>query len=154
MHRVEGLDSPDDLKRRQEELVQAFELRRDGLAGIAEDIPTALGDESRIEAIDPIAQNMRLFLASDVLFNRARDQIIVTLADEQIKSRDPEFDLPSRARHSMARRPPVHPGPEHLRRRRRRVQGIHGLALRPRLIDNSPLIGRHENSADVGEGAT
>ena len=47
LQRAEGLDVPDELADAQDELVQAFELRRDGLAGIAEDIPTALGNEGR-----------------------------------------------------------------------------------------------------------
>ena len=52
--------------------MQAFELRRDALAGIADDIPTALGDEGRSEAINRIAGDMRAFLASDVLYARAK----------------------------------------------------------------------------------
>ena len=75
LQRVEGLDAPDELADAQDELVQAFELRRDGLAGIAEDIPTALGNEGRSEAIDRIVADMEAFLASDVLYERAQAEI-------------------------------------------------------------------------------
>ncbi len=87
LQRVEGLDAPDDLSHAQEELVGAFELRRDALAGIAEDIPTALGNEGRVEATERIAGDMRGFLASDVLFERGRLEIESVLADEGIEAR-------------------------------------------------------------------
>ena len=66
--------------------MQAFELRRDALAGIADDIPTALGDEGRDDAIDRIAEDMRAFLASDVLFARAQADI-QTVLDERGRQR-------------------------------------------------------------------
>lgn len=84
LQRVEGLDVPDELADAQDELLQAFELRRDGLAGIAEDIPTALGNEGRVEAIDRISTDMEAFLASDVLYERARAEIQGVLAEEGI----------------------------------------------------------------------
>jgi hypothetical protein len=84
LQRAEGLDVPDELSEAQSELVQAFELRRDGLAGIAEDIPTALGNEGRNDAIDRISTDMEAFLASDVLYERARAEIQGVLADEGI----------------------------------------------------------------------
>jgi hypothetical protein len=83
LNRVEGLDTPGELEGAQEELVQAFELRRDGLAGIADQIPTALGDNSS-EAMKSIVGDMREFLASDVLYGRARGDIISVLDDEGI----------------------------------------------------------------------
>ncbi len=84
LQRVEGLDVPDQLADAQEELVQAFELRRDGLAGIAEQIPTALGNEGRIDAVTEIAGDMRAFLASDVLYERAAGEIATVLSEEGI----------------------------------------------------------------------
>lgn len=75
LQRAESLDAPDDVAAAQEELVQAFELRRDGLAGIADDIPSALTSDGRTEAIARMAADMEAFLASDVLFERARVDI-------------------------------------------------------------------------------
>ena len=90
LQRVEGLDAPDELADAQAELVQSYELRRDALAGIADDIPTALGEEGRADAINRIAEDMREFLASDVLFARARDEINEVLADQGISEEIPE----------------------------------------------------------------
>jgi hypothetical protein len=84
LERVEGLDTPGELEGAQDELVQAFELRRDGLAGIAEEIPTALGTDDRQDAIDAIANHMKEFLASDVLYARARTDIVTVLDEEEI----------------------------------------------------------------------
>jgi hypothetical protein len=85
LDRIQGLDTPDDLADPQQELVQAFELRRDALAGVAEAIPAALGDEDRTEAIDAIVEDMGVFLASDVLYARARSDINEVLAEREIE---------------------------------------------------------------------
>lgn len=90
LQNVENLDTPDELNGAQVELELAFELRRDGLAGVAEQIPSALGDESRTEAIEAIAGYMRYFLASDVLYARARSEINQVLDEEGIDARVPE----------------------------------------------------------------
>jgi hypothetical protein len=84
LQRIEGLDAPDELAEAQADLQRAFELRRDGLAGIAEDIPTALGNEGRAEALDRIAEDMRGFLASDVLYAEAHAEIVAALETEGI----------------------------------------------------------------------
>jgi hypothetical protein len=84
LERVEGLDTPGELEGAQDELVQAFELRRDGLAGIADQIPTALGTEGQNEAMEAIANDMKEFLASDVLYARARADIQRVLQEEEI----------------------------------------------------------------------
>ena len=86
LQRVEGLDVPDDLADAHTELVQAFELRRDGLAGIASDIPNALTSEGRAEAIAGIAGDMQAFLASDVLYARANADIATVLSTEEIEN--------------------------------------------------------------------
>lgn len=70
VERAETTDSPDELADAQDLIVQMLELRRDGLDGIARDIPAALGDEQRDEAIEAIAAEMRSFLASDVIYER------------------------------------------------------------------------------------
>jgi hypothetical protein len=84
LQRVEGLDAPDDVAGAQDELVQSFELRRDGLAGIADDIPSALATEGRTEAIGRMVADMEAFLASDVLFERARTDINATAAEDEV----------------------------------------------------------------------
>lgn len=96
LQRVDGLDTPDELADAQAELEEAFTLRRDGLAGIADDIPTALGNEGRQEAIARMVGDMEEFLASDVLYRRAQTEINDVLADEQIEGNVPDSKfLPS-----------------------------------------------------------
>ncbi len=87
LQRAEGLDAPGDVTAAQQELVQAFELRRDGLAGIAEDIPTALANDGRNEAIARMVTDMQAFLASDVLFERARVDINAAAAEQEIEGK-------------------------------------------------------------------
>lgn len=82
---VENLDTPDELKSAQSELILAYTLRRDALAGIAENMPKALGTQNRAEAVDAIANYMKYFLASDVLFARAQSDINSVLSDEGIE---------------------------------------------------------------------
>ena len=62
---------PDDMASAQQSLLILLELRRDGLASIAEQIRTALGDEGEAadRAIEAIAGDMRAFDASDVLYD-------------------------------------------------------------------------------------
>lgn len=90
LQRARGLDTPDEMSGAQAELAQAFELRRDALAGIAESIPNALGGAGRREATDSIANDMRVFLASDVLYGRAREEINRILAEEDIGEKVPQ----------------------------------------------------------------
>jgi hypothetical protein len=86
--RAQGLDAPTELKPAQADLVLAYELRRDGLAAISDEIGTALGDEGREEAIAAIAVDMQYFVASDVLYRRARAQIEDVTADQCPKCGD------------------------------------------------------------------
>jgi hypothetical protein len=89
LQRAEGLDVPGELSEAQEDLVLAFELRRDGLNSIVEEIPTALGTEGQLEALDQIAADMRQFLASDVMYARAKAQIEAVLSDEGLPGEVP-----------------------------------------------------------------
>jgi hypothetical protein len=66
--RGETAEPPDELADAHDLVVQMLELRRVGLEGISSDIPAALGDEQRDEAIEAIAIEMRSFLASDVIY--------------------------------------------------------------------------------------
>ena len=86
--RAQGLDAPGELKPAQADLVLAFELRRDGLAAISNEIGTAFADEGREEALASIAEDMQYFIASDVLYRRARAEIEDVSADECPKCND------------------------------------------------------------------
>jgi hypothetical protein len=88
--RVEGLDTPDELKGAQNELTLAFQLRSDGLAGISDQISTALGNEGSNGAINAIAGYMNYFLASDVLYERAASEINAELDAQGIAEQVPE----------------------------------------------------------------
>ena len=68
VERAEGADPPGALAGTQDSLMLTLELRQESLEGIARELPTALGDEQRDEAIDAIAEDMRGFLASDVIY--------------------------------------------------------------------------------------
>jgi hypothetical protein len=150
LQRVEGLDAPDELSGAQDELVQAFELRRDALAGIADDIPAALGNEDRSAALARIAGDMRAFLASDVLYERARLEIQDVLTDEGIDSSvPPSVFLPE----------PVTRWLDELElstvlstfaTNTGAVKGVHGLALLSASLNDTPLTPDAENSVDLG----
>jgi hypothetical protein len=68
--RVDKLSAPGDMHHAQQALELVFQLRRDALASIADEVHTALGKEGRETAIDQIAADMQSFLASDVLYER------------------------------------------------------------------------------------
>lgn len=68
--RAKGLDHPDELNTAQRYLVDTLEFRRDGLAGVARALPTALGDTDQEAAATRIAAAMQSFLASDVVYNQ------------------------------------------------------------------------------------
>jgi hypothetical protein len=68
--RGRGLDHPGDVDDAQRYLVQTLELRRDGIAGIADALPTALGDQNRRAGTRRVTEQMQAFLASDVVYSR------------------------------------------------------------------------------------
>jgi hypothetical protein len=90
--RVEDLDTPSELNGAQNELELSYDLRRDAMTGIADQVPTALGDQGpqRTQAVDAIAGYMKYFLASDVLFGRARSEINAELDDQGVDQQIPE----------------------------------------------------------------
>lgn len=90
LQRVQGLDTPDELADEQQELELAYQLRADGIGGTADQISTALGNDPT-EANDAIADYMRYFLASDVLYGRSREGVDAELKAQEIKVPD---DLP------------------------------------------------------------
>ena len=68
--RAKENDRPDELADAQRYLVQTLELRRDGIGGIAERLPRALGDEGREEATQEMAAQMQFLLSSDVIYSQ------------------------------------------------------------------------------------
>jgi hypothetical protein len=80
--RANGLDPPGELGGAQRYLTEAVELRRDGLAAVADALPTALGDQDRRAGTTKVALQMQVFLSSDVLYAQ---RFVPRLAD-QLKS--------------------------------------------------------------------
>lgn len=153
LQRVNALDTPDELSDAQAELTQAFELRRDALADIATQIPNALGNDGRTEAIAQIAADMRAFLASDVLYARARASIETELTDQGVDSKVPESQfLPE----------PVERWLDDLQlttvlsafaTNAGATSGVHGLAVLSTSINKTPLTADAENSVSLGTNA-
>jgi hypothetical protein len=149
LQRVEGLDTPDELAGAQEDLALTFELRRDALAGIATAIPTALGEEGRPEATEQIAREMQTFLASDVLYERARGEIQSVLDEEEIagnvpQSRflsDPERYVDDNELISILSAFAAEAGAV--------APGVHGLALLSTAIGNTGLTADSENTVEL-----
>jgi len=65
--RARDLDVPDELSDANDYFVEALDLRRDGLAEVADQLPGALAQEERRNSTARIADAMQAFLASDVL---------------------------------------------------------------------------------------
>src|SRR3954468_333824 len=87
LKQARSLSVPDEMKGAQQSLLMALEFRRDGLAYVAEQIRTALGDsgDAANKAIAGIAGQMQAFLTSDVLYQaRVAPFIKHALSDAQI----------------------------------------------------------------------
>jgi hypothetical protein len=89
--RARDLDVPDELSEANDYFVEALDLRRDGLAKVADELPGALADEERRNSTAVIADMMRVFLASDVLLT-ARYR---PLLEEGLDQENVEAPLPS-----------------------------------------------------------
>jgi hypothetical protein len=89
--RVDGLDTPGELNDAQNELELSYSLRAQALTGISNQISTALGNAgpARNKAITSITDYMQYFLASDVLYKQAQDQIDAELSDQGIDEKAP-----------------------------------------------------------------
>ena len=82
--RARGTDHPDELGQAQRYLLEALELRRDGVAGIADALPAAIArQQDRRQGTRAIAEQMQLFLASDVVYLRRAVPSIQASLDEQ-----------------------------------------------------------------------
>jgi hypothetical protein len=66
--KARGLSAPGQLQTAQQNLVQTLQLRSDGIAAIAANLPAALQTQTSSTAVDSIAANMARFYASDVLY--------------------------------------------------------------------------------------
>jgi hypothetical protein len=102
--RARKRDAPGDVKGANRYLVDALQLRADGLGSVARLLPTALGDQGAGTAIKNIAAQNRLFDASDVLFTqRYLPQLFKTIKDQGLENdvpipttlRSPKGFLPS-----------------------------------------------------------
>jgi hypothetical protein len=94
--RANDLDTPDEVSAAQDNLVDALELRRDALAGVANALPGALADEERRESTADVAAMMQVFLASDVLLKaRFRPNLVQSLEDEDLTG---EVNVPREGR--------------------------------------------------------
>jgi hypothetical protein len=88
--RARDLDVPDELSEAHDYFVEALDLRRDGLAEVADQLPGALAEEERRNSTGRIAQMMRVFLASDVLLTaRYKEVLEEALVEEEISARVP-----------------------------------------------------------------
>ncbi len=89
--RVDELDTPGELDDAQNELELSYNLRAQALTGISTQMSAALGNPSpaRDKALSSIADYMQYFLASDVLYKQAQDQIDTELSDQGIDEKAP-----------------------------------------------------------------
>ena len=88
--RARDLDVPDDVSTAQDYLLETLELRRDGLAAVADAIPGALADQERRQSTNRVAQMMRVFSASDVLYNLRYVPSVERAANEaEVATEDP-----------------------------------------------------------------
>jgi hypothetical protein len=83
--RANDLDVPDEMSQAQDNLLDALELRRDGLAAVANALPGALADEERRQSTADVAEMMQVFLASDVILKyRFRPNVMEALEEEDL----------------------------------------------------------------------
>jgi hypothetical protein len=85
--RASGLDHPGDLDAAQSQLVETLTFRAEGIAQIADALPSALTDGDQAEgAADGIADAMQLFLTSDQIYvKRVIPEINQVLTDADVK---------------------------------------------------------------------
>lgn len=82
--RARNLDAPDEVAEAQAQVTLAYDYRAEAIATVADQLPTALGDEGSNRATREIANQMSVFSASDVIYSMARSEIEATLQDEEI----------------------------------------------------------------------
>jgi hypothetical protein len=88
--RANDLDVPDELSTAQRYLVETLELRRGGVAGVANAIPQALADQERRQSTARVSRMMRVFSASDVIYNsRYVPSLENALDDKDVNADEP-----------------------------------------------------------------
>lgn len=65
---AKGLSVPDEMRPADQNLLLTMQMRRDGIANVAQEIQPALGTSTSKDAINAIASNMARFYASDVVY--------------------------------------------------------------------------------------
>jgi hypothetical protein len=79
------LHPPGELKDAQRSLVEVLTFRRDGLAGIANALPSALSDRDRRQGTNRVTAEMQALLTSDVLYTqRFLRSLVGVLKDESL----------------------------------------------------------------------
>jgi hypothetical protein len=68
LQRARGFSVPGEVSGAQQDLVLALQMRRDGIASVAQDIQPALASSAGQDAINRIAADMARFYASDVVY--------------------------------------------------------------------------------------
>lgn len=82
--RARGIEVPDQLNSAHNALVETLELRRDGLAGIADAVASA-GGEKGADVGETVAAQMQFFLASDVIYSqRFLPRLLGTIEKEDL----------------------------------------------------------------------
>jgi hypothetical protein len=87
--RARELDHPGDMNAAHDYLIETLEFRRDGLRGIADNLPKALSDQERREGTDAVTAQMQQLLASDVVFQQRFDPALV----RALKKKDLQDDV-------------------------------------------------------------
>jgi hypothetical protein len=84
--RARSTDHPDELSDAQRYFIEVLEFRRDGMRNIARELRSALSAaQGRADAVGRIATQMRLFLASDVIYSqRVRPNLTHPLKREKL----------------------------------------------------------------------
>ena len=103
--RAQRLDPPGELSDAQKQVLLTFELRRDGLAGVGDQIGIALGKEGQTEAIKAIPSICRTFSPATSCTATRATEINQVLADQGINARRPRSQfLPPPATNWLDRR--------------------------------------------------
>ena len=84
--RIDSLNAPGDMGNAQNSLELVYSLRSSAMGQIADEMSTALGDVGADKATEKIAKQMRVLLASDVIYSSVtRPEINGVLADNGIE---------------------------------------------------------------------
>jgi hypothetical protein len=93
LQRAEQLSTPGELSSAKANLVLAYQLRRDGLAGFSAALASGAQESSKSGTDDAArlaVYHMKEIIAGDVLYVHAKDQIDQVLADENVDATIPE----------------------------------------------------------------